>query len=183
MGHTTALQHPHEDALLRHRALLTGMARRLCRRGGIDPDDLVQDTLERALRQRAWLAARDERTCRAWLCTTLQHRFLDLCRRQRTELVDAPHLKQIRAPVVVREPRTWRPWERVSEEHLREAVERLKPPLRDAFELHAAGLRYKEISERLGAPMGTVGCWLFQARRDLREWLRPYTEETAAFAA
>lgn len=183
MAHSASPQYSHEEALLRHRPLLLGMARRLCHRGGIDPEDLVQDTLERALRQRELLAARDERTCRAWLCTTLQHRFLDLCRRQHTEAVDAPHLRRIRAPVVVREPRTWRPWERVSEEHLRAAVERLKPPLRDAFELHASGLRYREIAERLGAPMGTVGCWLFQARMNLREWLRPYTEETTAFAA
>jgi len=169
--------------LLRHRAQLMGLARRLCRQGSIDPGDLVHDTLERALRQRAWLSTRDEPTCRAWLCTTLQHRFMDLCRRQHTETVDAPHLRQLRAPVVVREARTWRPWERVSDEHLRAAVEHLKPPQRDAFTLHAMGLRYKDIAKRLGAPMGTVGCWLFQARRDLREWLRPYTEETESFAA
>jgi RNA polymerase sigma-70 factor (ECF subfamily) len=184
MARTHALENSQqEDLLLRHRSLLMGMARRLCRRRGIDPEDLVQDTLERALRQREWLTARDERTCRAWLCTTLQHRFLDLCRRQRTEVVDAPHLKQVRAPVVMREPRTWLPWERVSEEHLRQAVARLRSPLRETFELHAEGLRYKDIAERLGAPMGTVGCWLFQARRELREWLRPYTEEGEAFAA
>jgi RNA polymerase sigma-70 factor (ECF subfamily) len=175
--------HSSEDCLLRHQPLLLGKARRLCRRGGIDPEDLVQDTLERALRRLDWLSAQGERTCRAWLCTTLQRRFLDLYRRRRTESADEPDLTLLHAPVVVREPRAWQPWEHVSEEQLREAVARLKTPLRDVFELHATGLRYKAIAQRLGAPVGTVGCWLFQARRDLRELLRPYTEQSGVAAA
>ncbi len=172
-----------QSFLSRYQPLLLGKARRLCRQGGIDPEDVVQDTLERALRHLDWLSAQIERTRRAWLCTTLQRRFLDLYRRRRTESTDELDLTLLQAPVVVREPRAWQPWEHVSEDHLREAVRHLKPQLRDVFELHAAGLRYKAISERLGAPVGTVGCWLFQARRELRELLRPYTVASEAVTA
>lgn len=172
-----------EEWLSRYQPLLSGKARKLCREGAIDPEDLVQDTLERALRHMDWLSRQEERTCRAWLCTTLRRRFLDVCRRQRTEAVDGPQLTRIRAPVVVREPRAWRPWERLSEEHLREAVTRLPPTLRTVFELHAEGHRYKAIAARLRVPVGTVGCWLFHARHALRELLRPLTEDAEPSAA
>jgi RNA polymerase sigma-70 factor (ECF subfamily) len=175
--HFTAVIGPHVP-------LLTGLARKLCRNGGVEPEDLVQDTLERALMHFSLLREWSESTCRAWLCTTLQRRFLDHCRRQRTENNEAPHLELLRAPVLVREPRAWHAWERISEEDLHEAVSRLRPPLRAAFELHREGLRYKAIAERLGTTPGTVGFWLHQARRELETWLRPLAlareEELAA---
>lgn len=172
-----------DEWLLRYQPLLLGRAHQLCRNGSMDAEDLVQDTLERALRHMDWLVLQNERTCRAWLCTTLRRRFLDVCRRQRTETVDGPHLTRLRAPVVVREPRKWQPWERLSEEHLREAVTHLNASQRTVFELHAQGHRYKAIAARLGVPVGTVGCWLFQARRELRELLRPHLEDAEASAA
>ncbi len=169
--------------ILPYQSLLLGMARRLCRQGGIDPEDLVQDTLERALRQHAMLAQRGERSRRAWLCTTLYRRFLDLCRRQRTETRDGPELTVVQAPVVFHEPRAWRPWEHVTDAQLHAALGHLKPPLRAVFELHALGLRYKAIAQELGTPLGTVSCWLFQARRDLRELLRPLASEESELPA
>ncbi|HYO55223.1 RNA polymerase sigma factor [Archangium sp.] len=167
-----------------HGPLLLGLARKLCRQGGVDPEDLVQDTLERALLHFELLRGWSDGTRRSWLCTTLQRRFIDHCRRQRTEATEGPLLKWVHAPVLVREPREWRSWERISEEELHEAVARLRPPLRDAFELHSAGLRYKAIAERLGTTPGTVGSWLHQARCELKAWLEPLaatrTEELAA---
>lgn len=167
-----------------HVPLLLGLARKLCRNGGVEPEDLVQDTLERALVHFALLREWSDGTRRAWLCTTLQRRFLDHCRRQRTENHEAPHLELLRAPVLVREPRAWRTWERISEEELREAIARLRHPLRTAFEMHTVGLRYKDIAQRLGTTPGTVGFWLHQARHELEAWLRPLAaareEELAA---
>jgi RNA polymerase sigma-70 factor (ECF subfamily) len=167
-----------------HQPLLLGLARKLCRNGGADPEDLVQDTLERALVHFEQLRDWSDGTRRAWLCTTLQRRFLDQFRRQRTESHEGPHLEWMRAPVLVREPRAWQPWERVSEEELQRAIARLRPPLRTAFELHTAGLRYKAIAERLGTTSGTVGFWLHRARRELKALLHPlavaHEEELAA---
>lgn len=156
-----------------HQPLLLGLARKLCRHGVADAEDLVQDTLERALEHLEQLRGWSHDTRRAWLCTTLQRRFLDLYRRQRTEALEAPHLELVRAPVLVREPRAWRPWEHISEEELRHAVTALRLPLRTAFELHREGLRYKAIAERLGTTPGTVGFWLHQARRELKARLQP----------
>ncbi|QRN98048.1 RNA polymerase sigma factor [Archangium violaceum] len=163
-----------ESVIGPHRPLLLGLARKLCRNSGAaDPEDLVQDTLERALRHFDQLREWSDSTRRAWLCTTLQRKFLDQCRRQRTENSEGPDLERVGAPVLVREPRAWRTWERVSDEELRWAITRLRPPLRTAFELHLAGLRYKAIAEKLGTTPGTVGFWLHQARRELKALLRP----------
>jgi RNA polymerase sigma-70 factor (ECF subfamily) len=158
-----------------HRPLLLGLARKLCRNGGTDPEDLVQDTLERALRHFDRLRDSSDAARRAWLCTTLQRRFIDQLRRQHTESVEGPHLELVRAPVLMREPRAWSPWEHVTEVELEHAISRLRPPLRTAFELHTLGLRYKAIAERLGTTPGTVGFWLHEARRELKEWLEPLT--------
>jgi RNA polymerase sigma-70 factor (ECF subfamily) len=166
-----------------HRPLLLGLARKLCRNGGTDPEDLVQDTLERALRHFDRLRDSSDAARRAWLCTTLQRRFLDQFRRQRTESHEAPHLEQVRAPVLVRETREWSPWERVTEVELQQAISRLREPLRAAFELHLSGLRYKAIAERLGTTPGTVGFWLHEARGELKAWLRPVTTARQALAA
>lgn len=162
-----------EERIGRHRQNLLRLARKLCHKGGVDPEDLVQDTLERALRQWDPLREKSDTTRLAWLSLTLQRRFFDLYRRRRTEARAGPILEVIQAPVVVREPRTWHPWEHVSEEDLKWAVHRLKPSLRAAFELHAAGLRYKDIAQRLGTTPGTVGFWLHQARRELKARLQP----------
>jgi RNA polymerase sigma-70 factor, ECF subfamily len=156
-----------------HHSLLLGLAHKLCRNGGADPEDLVQDTLERALVHFEQLRGWSDGPRRAWLCTTLQRRFLDQFRRQRTESHERPHLEWMRAPVLVREPRAWQPWERVSEEELQRAIAHLRPNLRAAFELHTAGLRYKDIAQRLGTTPGTVGFWLHQARCELKALLSP----------
>jgi RNA polymerase sigma-70 factor (ECF subfamily) len=167
------------DLIAPHRALLMGLANKLCRNGGVEPEDLMQDTLERALVHAESLRGWSEGTRRAWLCTTLQRRFLDHCRRQRTESHEGPALELLQAPVLVREPRQWSSWERVSEEELHEAIACLRAPLREAFELHTAGLRYKDIAKRLGTTPGTVGFWLHQARLELRSLLRPLATERA----
>ncbi|MDY7231487.1 RNA polymerase sigma factor [Hyalangium rubrum] len=159
----------HFEALIRqHQPQLHGFARRLCRQGGVEPEDLVQDTLERALRRREWLAAQNERMRLAWLYTTLRRRFLDLRRHQRVEELVGATLELIEAPVLIRQKRQWLLWERVSDEQLREAFEHLKPSLREPLELHALGLRYKDIAQRVGATVGTVGGRIFQARQVLR---------------
>jgi RNA polymerase sigma-70 factor (ECF subfamily) len=165
-----------EEFIGRHRQHLLRLARNLCRKGGVDPEDLVQDTLERAFREWGPLREKSDPRRLAWLSLTLQRRFFDHHRRQRTEAQEGPILEVVRAPVVVREPRTWQSWEHLSEEDLNRAVNRLKPSLRTAFELHAAGLRYKAIAQRLGTTPGTVGFWLHEARRELKTQLMPLAQ-------
>src|SRR5690606_33131572 len=63
----------------RHRPLLQSLARRLCR-SSLDPDDLVQDTLERALRSSLPVDTNE----RAWLSRVMRNLFIDRLRQQAT---------------------------------------------------------------------------------------------------
>lgn len=60
---------------------------------------------------------------------------------------------------------------------VRQAVTDLPPALREAIALRElAGLRYREIAEAVGCPVGTVMSRLHLARRRLRAALSPYLE-------
>jgi RNA polymerase sigma-70 factor (ECF subfamily) len=63
-------------------------------------------------------------------------------------------------------------WALVADEDFLAAVDRLRPEkLREAYRLHATGLRYREIARRMEVPEGTVGSWLTGARSQLRHLL------------
>jgi RNA polymerase sigma-70 factor (ECF subfamily) len=67
------------DSLVReHSPFLLRIARSLAPALGVDPEDVVQDTLERAWRTRE--SFRGECSTRAWLCAILTNRVRDLAR-------------------------------------------------------------------------------------------------------
>jgi RNA polymerase sigma-70 factor (ECF subfamily) len=150
-----------QDALL-------GRAMKLC----ADADrarDLVQDTLERALRKRASFTPGTN--VRAWLMTILTNLFLDGLRRKKvvTEVAIVESL-EVAAESPVEEVR-------VTTEQLMAAVAELPEDLRAVIRLHdLEGLAYRAIAERLGVPMGTVGTRLHRARTRLLASLRRSTE-------
>ncbi|NMO14169.1 RNA polymerase sigma factor [Pyxidicoccus fallax] len=166
--------HRQFDAFARsRRPSLLKVARRLCAGGGIDPEDLVQETLERAYRHFDRLAGENAGAVSVWLSTTLSNRFLDHCRRRRTEVLGAPALRVVQGDSTG-EPVPLEQWERITSEDFLRAIEQLRPPqVREAYRLHASGLRYRAIAQQLRAPEGTVGRWLSEARQALRELLAP----------
>jgi RNA polymerase sigma-70 factor (ECF subfamily) len=133
-----------------------------------DAHDLVQDTFERALRAYPRLAP--DANVRGWLIAILHNLFIDHCRRVRR----APKTAEL-VPEVAAAPPDPPPapaWTMVSPEQVRAALDRLGPPFREAYELHAVeGRSYQEISERLGIPKNTVGTRLIRARKKLKALL------------
>jgi RNA polymerase sigma-70 factor (ECF subfamily) len=145
-------------------------------RSPVDAWDLVQDTLERGLRHFGQF--RPGTNIRVWLFTIMFHLFIDRCRRRTHEQLMEPYdADEVAAP----EPEPPSPWEEINETHLQRALARLETPFREIVELHC-GRRcsYREISERLHIPLGTVGTRLLRARRKLRSLL---AEEVPALAA
>jgi len=142
--------------------LLLKVARKLCGRPD-DARDLVQDTLERALRARA----SPNPNVKAWLLSILQHRFIDLWRK-RSYVHAADALETLAAEEPAdreEEPR----WANLDEERVRAAVEMLHPNYREVFVLHALeGRAYTEVARQMGIPKATVGTRLFRARQRLR---------------
>lgn len=145
-----------------HGKRLHDLARKWCR-SPLDPDDLVQDALERALR-----------SCRppdtnegAWLSRVMRNLFIDRVRQQ------AARREQLEHGVLatgVADDGAW--WERLSEADVRAEVARLPPQQRTTFELFTfAGKSYDAIAEELGISKNTVGTRVLRARQALRAML------------
>lgn len=163
---TEALIQAHRPALLR-------IARRLCGTSGMDPEDLVQETLERALVHFEQLEEKSVESREAWLGATLTNRFLDHCRRRKTEARAQQQLGTVQEQETSLEGAARETWERVPDAAFQDAINRLDEKHRTAYVLHAQGHKYQAISRQLGVPMGTVATWLYQARGRLRQLLAP----------
>ncbi|MGE5182314.1 MAG: RNA polymerase sigma factor [Acidobacteriota bacterium] len=145
-------------------AHLAALARKLCGNGP-DADDLVQDTLERALRASPSYTEQGKRL--GWLARILRNRFIDAQRAARapaSEDVDdlpAPEPEPVAAPC----------WDRLTPAHLTAAVAQLDEPFRRVYELHLAGWSYAQIAGELALPVNTVGTRLVRARGKLKQIL------------
>lgn len=132
----------------------------------------MQETLERAWGDAERLGTLKKNELQGWLFTALYHRFIDLCRRRKTEQMAAPEL-QAMGPGSAQSPedRYLQSWASFTPERFREAVQALEPKERRCLELHLSGLKYKEIAALTGEPLGTVGYRINQAKEHLRELL------------
>jgi RNA polymerase sigma-70 factor, ECF subfamily len=130
-------------------------------------DDLVQDTLERALSR--WHTLRPQSNLRAWLLTILRHLYIDQLRKQREIAVDDDNApwRTMAAPV-----------DQVDGLLLRDVQRALyRLPVEQREVLLLVGLEelsYQEVSSILKIPVGTVMSRLSRAREHMRSLL---TEE------
>lgn len=144
---------------------LRGFARFLTR----DPlaaDDLVQDTVVRALAARGQFQS--DTNLKAWLFTIQRNAFYELSRRRRRET----QVMNERLP----DPDSVLPeaagWGNVSD--LQRLLFRLPPLLREALVLVGAQeLSYEEAASICGVPVGTVKARVSRARTQLARALQP----------
>ncbi|MBV9103458.1 MAG: sigma-70 family RNA polymerase sigma factor [Candidatus Eremiobacteraeota bacterium] len=156
----------------RYRAPVVRLAYSLTR----DPDeakDIAQDAFLRAFRRMQ--SFQPDRPFSRWLFVIARNVSLDAIRRKRRSL-STPTL----APVPELGPEDWAM--RNDDAHrLREAMEGLPEHYRTVLDLYyTAGLRYREIAEALGIPIGTVKTYITRAKRRLRDEL--WSEEMQAAA-
>jgi len=148
-----------EQDLLRRAAMLT-------RRDMSRAQDLVQDCLERAMRNIDRVVPGSN--IRAWLYTILANRYQDLCRAERCRSAIPLGDQQPAAPDPEPPPR----WAAVTQAQVKEALAALSPDLRATFEYREfEQLSYEEIGRITGAPVATVGTRLCRARTKLRKIL------------
>jgi len=130
-----------------------------------DSDDLVQDTLERALSR--WSQRKPGGSLKAWLFTIQHNLFVNNYRRQKRRGVhtdidgaNEPHSQAADQEAHMELAGVLR------------AVGQLEDDRRGAILLVAVeDLTYQEAATVLGVPIGTVMSRLSRARRDLRELL------------
>jgi RNA polymerase sigma-70 factor, ECF subfamily len=126
-------------------------------------DDLVQDSLERALsRMERWTTGDSPRR---WLFTIMHHLFVDQLRRSKRH-------GQIVAmmPETIGGSQTPPPQdEKVETREVLEALQKISPDRRAALALVAVeGFSYAEAANVLGVPAGTLMSRLARGREDLR---------------
>lgn len=152
--------------LIRRRSELRRHATKLAR-SAADADDMVQDTLERALRA--------ERTFRvgtqmhAWLMVIMRNVFLDGRRRQSRFRNLTPYELEV---LPARETREVGLPDLLSVEDIDAAVDGLKPIDRDIFRMiHRERLPYRTVAERLNISLSTTGVRVWRARQRVRHAL------------
>ncbi|MEO7096966.1 MAG: RNA polymerase sigma factor [Polyangiales bacterium] len=136
------------------------IARRLCGNSS-DADDLVQDTLERALRARGKYIEQGNR--RGWLAVILRNQFRDRYRSSRRRATDH-EVDDIATPVEPEAPA----WASITSEQIGVALAELDPRYRAVYELYARGWAYAEIARELDISINTVGTRLLRARAKLK---------------
>jgi RNA polymerase sigma-70 factor, ECF subfamily len=143
-----------------HLTRLTRYARSLVR-NPVQADDLVQDTVVRAL-EKAHLYENNT-NLRGWLVTIMHNEHVNGIRRSMRgavlvsddELGELGHAPTQEAPVELRE--------------IRGAVQRLPQDQREPLLLHwLHGLKYEEIASQMNLPIGTVQSRISRARKALR---------------
>jgi RNA polymerase sigma-70 factor (ECF subfamily) len=135
-------------------------------------EDLVQETIERALHHQASFAPGT--SMRSWLMRIMRNLFIDHCR-ERTRHYNLnhdwntdPETTSVREPVT-EEPEATRPTDLLGASDLSEALNEIDARLRETFVLATFdGLSYGAIAERMGVPISTVGTRLVRARARLQ---------------
>ena len=140
-------------------------------------EDLVQDTVERALR----FEDRFERgtNLRAWAHQILVNVFISRCRRNRREGRALEALSS--DPCAWTSHRTEAIGYSELSRSTRRAIDQLPLPFRNTVELiDVQELSYKAAADRLGVPVGTVMSRLHRGRRLLADVLRDGVEQREA---
>lgn len=147
-------------------------------RNRADAEDLVQDTLARALA--AWARFEPGSNCRAWLHRILTNGFISGYRRRRRHNRfahetgdDAVTALYGDEPERVRTPEA-ELTDGLGDETLSALAELGEDYLKVVILADLGGARYRDIAQELGVPIGTVMSRLFRARRQLEERLRDF---------
>ena len=132
-----------------------------------DSDDLVQDTLHRAMRNLD--KYKDGTNFRAWMATIMKNIFINNYRRKSRQNTMLDGLDERTSTVIDRnhfEINTAA--SNLSEELIVKEIDALKDDLRLPFLMHVDGFKYEEIALQLDVPLGTIKSRIFHARRILR---------------
>jgi RNA polymerase sigma-70 factor (ECF subfamily) len=169
---------PFRDEIADVLPALRARALKLCL-SSTEAQDLVQDTVERALRFEA--SYQPGTNLRAWMQQILFSVFVTRCRRSRRERRALESLTT--------DPCAWTrsdpaPVMQSLSPRVEGALRELPPQFRDVVRLVDLDERsYKDAAAELGVPVGTVMSRLFRGRRLLAERLREDRHEVLAQAA
>lgn len=168
--------HPHRtmaptDEVEQHRTAISRYIRKMVR-DGTEAEDLTQETIIRAIRQRSSL--RDDAALLGWLYRIATHVSLDRLR-QRARL-QARHDDQRSEDIEIEDKHAESPLSIVQRQEMSSCVQQYVAALPDTYRavllLHDVdGLMASEIAQLLGLPLTTVKMRLHRARQKLQSKL------------
>lgn len=157
---------PLQDLLIQHIPDLRRFARSL-ERNRVAADDLVQETLERAIKKMHLYEPSGPFI--GWLNTIMRNIFVDRVRRRKlnasASLDEVPQHEPYQNENQI---------DRLVLKELRIAVDRLPIEQKQVLMMIAVqGLSYEDAAQHLGVPLGTIRSRLFRARANLMVKLDP----------
>ena len=175
----SAVRREFEAQALPHLDALYAAAMRLCRNPA-DAQDLVQDAMMRAYS--AWASFIAGSNCRAWLLRILTNSYINGYRRGRSHRKFAQRPGGEPVELLYGKERcaaSADPERAMTEPLLGDEVSAALATLPEDYRLVVVladleGMKYKEVADAIGCPVGTVMSRLFRARRALEERLAPY---------
>ncbi|MEO6938567.1 MAG: sigma-70 family RNA polymerase sigma factor [Candidatus Kapaibacterium sp.] len=166
-----------EDLIVEHLPRLYSVALNLTKHNAMDAEDIVQEAMLRAFRNRASVEAADHPY--AYLRTALVNTFLTKVRNDRNwntreELTEAEDVGQEEIPSVLIENINSNLWD----DEIINALDRLPDIFRSVLVLSdIEEMTREEICESLSLSKGTVSSRIFRARRLLARELEAYAQK------
>ena len=136
-----------------------------------DAQDLTQETMLKAIRYKEQYIP--QTNFKAWVFTIMKNTFINQYRRRvksRTIFDNSTDYYLLNNTSVS----TSSPLHQLTNQEVIKKIDQLENEYKVPFEMHFAGYKYKEISDKLDIPLGTVKSRIFIARKKLMEAMPEY---------
>jgi RNA polymerase sigma factor (sigma-70 family) len=124
--------------------------------------DLAQETILRAFLNRDKF--RTNTNLKGWITVMMRNIFINGVRKKSYRMIN---FNSDDFRVMNGEQDDYSPMDELVKNQIDEAIFNLKEDVREPFQLHIEGFKYKEIAETLDIPIGTVKSRVFMARKIL----------------
>jgi RNA polymerase sigma factor (sigma-70 family) len=136
-----------------------------------DARDLTQETMLKAISYRTYYAP--QTNFKAWVFTIMRNIFINQYRRKVKSGMIFDHSQDL---YLLNQPGDSlnSPIQEMAIKEISAHINRLEEEYSVPFKMHFNGFKYKEISDKLGIPIGTVKSRIFIARKKLMEAMPEY---------
>lgn len=138
-------------------------------RNGEDADDLVQETMVKALVYQDRFTAHTN--LRAWLYTIMKNIFINEYRKQQKMRTVVDGSKDLARVTTSAPLKTYDPESALNYQQLCQMLAGLDSEYSVPLQMYFEGYKYKDIADALDLPMGTVKSRIFLARKMMMEQL------------
>ncbi len=160
-----------EDTIADLRVTLAGFTHRFTSNQE-DSDDLVQDTILKALTYRDKF--RKDTNLKGWLFTIMRNTYINSYHKTKQLNTIRDSSKELYKLSIEDEHTFNRPTESLEFKEVWQNMHTIKDELLKPFKMYMTGYKYHEIAKHLNLPIGTVKNRIFHARKEIQKKLVGY---------